>query len=137
MTNLTIQPQRVALGSFKSPNGQEIQVYISQPWFRALNQLVNSIPAPSPAPAPIPNAATVATAPPFEFGDVVYSTTATELRRLRSTVLGDVLYNGGASAAPYWGPLPTPAPSAPPLLLYTQQGEVLLTEDGHELTVEA
>lgn len=133
MTNLTVQPQRVPLGSFKAPNGQEVPVYITQPWFRAFNQFINSIPAPAPAPTPTPGGATVSTAPPFEYGDVVYSTTATELRRLRSTVEGDVLYNGGAGVAPFWGPLPAPTPPVTALVLYALTGEALLTLGGNEL----
>lgn len=39
---MNLQPQRVPLGSFKTPQGQEVQVYISQPWFRSLVALANA-----------------------------------------------------------------------------------------------
>lgn len=130
MTNLTIQPQRVPLGSFSSPNG-EVPVYITQPWFRALNQLINT---PAPAPSPTPSGdVTIDPSPTFEFGDIVYSSTDTELKRLRSTEFGDVLYNQGPGVAPTWGPLPTPVPATVQLVLYALTGAALLTLTGQEL----
>lgn len=132
---LTLQPQRVPLGSFTDASGREVKVYIETPWYRALNQFLNSASS-GPSPSPPADSVTIDPTPGFEFGDLVYSSEATRLKRLRSTEIGDVLYNGGPGVAPFWAPLPTPAPPpvvAPQLVLYALTGEALLTLDGGEL----
>lgn len=47
---MNLQPQRVPLGSFTTPQGQEIQVYISQPWFRSLVAVAQAAGASSTTP---------------------------------------------------------------------------------------
>jgi len=123
-----IQPQRVAVGSFRSPDGQDVPVYMSQPWYRALEQLSKATVPSGPAGAGISFDAQ----PAFEYGGTVFPSGANTLQRLAGKKLGDVLYDGGPGAAPFWGALPEIPPPGLPLssLLCDDQGRLLLDDAG-------
>jgi len=42
-TPVIIQPQFVALGSFRTPDGREVLVYVTQEWRRPLEQLAQQL----------------------------------------------------------------------------------------------
>lgn len=99
-----IQPQRVPVGAFRSPNGQDVPVYMSQPWYRALEQLSKvTIPV-----GPGGTALTFDGLPPFQFGSLAFRSGVDTLRGLLPVQLGYMLYDGGPGAPPYWAPPPDP-----------------------------
>lgn len=110
-----IQPQRVAVGSFKGSDGSDVPVYMSQPWYRALEAL-SKVTVPSATVGGV----TIDLAPPYAFGGIVFPSGTSTLRRLPGQQLGDILYDGGPGEAPFFGPLPdvkVPAPDDASLVL--------------------
>lgn len=129
-----IQPQRVPLGSFTSPQGADVKVYIEQPWFRALEALSKVV---------LPSGNGTGTvsfdaAPAYSFGDVVFTSGATTLRRLPTGEVDWVLFSNGPGVVPSWRALPDtpPAPTPPALssILFDDTGRILSDNLGLTLT---
>jgi len=104
-TIFAVQPQRVAVGTFTSPNGRDVPVYMTLPWYRALEQLSKVTIPTGPDGMPI----TFDGLPPFQFGALTFTSGPDTLRRLLPEQLGYVLYDGGPGNAPYWAPPPDPS----------------------------
>jgi hypothetical protein len=43
MSNITIQPQFVAIGTLRLPDGKEVLVYVTKEWRRPLEQLAQQV----------------------------------------------------------------------------------------------
>ena len=111
-----LQPQRQPLATFRQ-GGVDVPVFITVPWFRALNQLVGAQPSPD-------GQVTIDAAPAFSYGALVFSSGPEALRRLAPGPAGTILSSTGS--APEWIELP-PAELAPiaanQLLANTSGGE--------------
>lgn len=139
-TLFSIQPQRVAVGTFLSPQGSEVPVYMTQPWYRALEALSKvQISADGTLPG---SGISFDALPAYQYGDIVFASGTNALRRLAPGPAGQALLSQGPGAAPVWAdlpaaPAPSPAPAPAPLVLYALTGAAMLTLAGKELTLVA
>lgn len=133
MTQQLIQPQRQPLGTFRAPNGTDVPVYITTPWFRALQQLFQQVNSNTDKPS---SKVTIDDSPAYQFGQIYYASGESSLRRLtRPTAIGQVLY-GDPNGAPHWGDLPDSPSVDYHRVLFTRSGVLLTDRSGRVLEAQ-
>jgi hypothetical protein len=110
-TRITVPPQRVPVGSFRTPQGLDVQVTISQPWFLALQALIRSSGSDGNDGTGSVNFDAL---PPYDFGNIVFTSGPTNLQRLPAGDAGQALFSAGPGAAPVWAAIPDPPVTVTP-----------------------
>lgn len=105
---VSLQKSFVPIGTWRGPNGDPINVTVTEEWRRTLEQLFATVNALANAPPRV--GLTIESAPPYQFGNIVFTASEYSFQRLPNGAEGFALFSGGMNAQPYWAEFPSPDP---------------------------